>query len=206
MLYLWHCDINVPKTLCIDCKILRPYKSVFATFYVCWGWFSYVQRGYTKKPRKGNGLKTLNSFIWKKTNRSNPPEVFSGKAALKICSKFTGEHPCWNNFIEIKLRHGCSVNMLHIFRTPFPKNTSGKLLLNEVFQSNIGNFRLITAQKMKFSIMGFFSKCDQTRSFLRIWSYLLKKFLMENFSFCVVNTIRKKPHKIYLFLPPHKES
>ena len=53
--------------------------------------------------------------------------------------------------------------------------------------------------------MGFFSKCDQTPSFLRIWSYLLKKFLMENFSFCVVNTIRKKTHKIYLFLPPHKE-
>ena len=34
------------------------------------------------------------------------------------------------NFIEIALRHGCSpVNLLHIFRTPFPKNTSGGLLL-----------------------------------------------------------------------------
>ena len=31
---------------------------------------------------------------------------------------------------EIPLRHGCSpVNLLHIFRTPFPKNTSGWLLL-----------------------------------------------------------------------------
>ena len=29
------------------------------------------------------------------------------------------------NFIEIALRHGCSpANLLHIFRTPFPKNTS----------------------------------------------------------------------------------
>ena len=36
-----------------------------------------------------------------------------------------------NNFIEITLRHGCSpVNLLHIFRPPFPKNTSGGLLLN----------------------------------------------------------------------------
>ena len=26
--------------------------------------------------------------------RSSPPEVFWGKNALKICSKFTGEHPC----------------------------------------------------------------------------------------------------------------
>ena len=66
------------------------------------------------------------------------PEVFLGKVVLKISSKFTGEHPCQNvisinsetNFIEITLRHGCSpVNLLHIFRTPFPKNTSGWLLL-----------------------------------------------------------------------------
>ena len=35
------------------------------------------------------------------------------------------------NFIEIALRHDCSpVNLLHIFRTTFLKNTSGWLLLN----------------------------------------------------------------------------
>ena len=38
-----------------------------------------------------------------------------------------------------------------------------------------------TAQK--FSIKDFFSKYDQIRSFLRIWSHLLKKSLMENFIF-----------------------
>ena len=43
-----------------------------------------------------------------------------------------------------------------------------------------------TAQKMKFSIKDYFSKCDQIRSFLPIWSDLLKKSLMENFIFCVV--------------------
>ena len=40
-----------------------------------------------------------------------------------------------------------------------------------------------TAHKMKFSIKGFFRKCDQIRSFLWIWSYLLKKSLMGNFIF-----------------------
>ena len=40
---------------------------------------------------------------------------------------------------------------------------------------------------MKFSIKDFFSKCDQTRSFLRIWSDLLKKSLMENFIFRAVS-------------------
>ena len=43
-----------------------------------------------------------------------------------------------------------------------------------------------TAQKMKFSIKNFFSKCDQIRRKLRIWSHLQKKSLIENFIFCPV--------------------
>ena len=43
-----------------------------------------------------------------------------------------------------------------------------------------------TAQKMKFSIKDFFSKCDQIRSFLCIWSHLLKKSVMKNLIFCAV--------------------
>ena len=39
---------------------------------------------------------------------------------------------------------------------------------------------------MKSSIKDFSSKCDQIRRKLRIWSHLLKKFLMENFIFCAV--------------------
>ena len=39
---------------------------------------------------------------------------------------------------------------------------------------------------MKFSIKDFFSKCDPIRRKVRIWSHLLKKPLMENFSFCTV--------------------
>ena len=34
---------------------------------------------------------------------------------------------------------------------------------------------------MKFSIKNSFSKCDQIRSFLWIWSHILNKSLMENF-------------------------
>ena len=60
------------------------------------------------------------------------------KGVLKICSKFTGEYPCRSaisiklqkNFTEITLRHGSApLNLLHIFRTPFPENTSGRRLL-----------------------------------------------------------------------------
>ena len=42
---------------------------------------------------------------------------------------------------------------------------------------------------MKFSIKDIFSKCDQIRSFRRIWSYLLKKSLMESFIFCAVDLV-----------------
>ena len=47
---------------------------------------------------------------------------------------------------------------------------------------------MVTAQKMKFSIniKDLFSECDQIRSFLRIWSHLLKKSVMEKFIFCAV--------------------
>ena len=64
--------------------------------------------------------------------RSSPPEVFLWKSVQKICSRFTGKCPCRNvisikllcNFIEITPRHGWSpVNLIHIFKTPFPKNT-----------------------------------------------------------------------------------
>ena len=73
--------------------------------------------------------------------RSSHPEVFLRKGVLKICSEFAGEHPCRgtiliklpSNFIEIARRHGCSpVNLLHIFRTAFPRNTPGWLLLNVI--------------------------------------------------------------------------
>ena len=41
---------------------------------------------------------------------------------------------------------------------------------------------------MKFIIEDFFSKCDQIRSFLRIWSHLLKKSSMGNFIFYAVGS------------------
>ena len=64
--------------------------------------------------------------------------MFLRKAVLRKWSKFTGERPCQSdisikllcNFIEIAFQHGCfPVNLLHFFRTSFPKNTSGRLLL-----------------------------------------------------------------------------
>ena len=85
---------------------------------------------------KWNGCKSSENEWW--YSRSSRPEVLLGKGALKICSKFTEEHPCrsaisirlQSNFSKITFRHGCSpVYLLHIFKIPFPKNTSGWVLL-----------------------------------------------------------------------------
>ena len=82
----------------------------------------------------------LSSVNLKLLIRSSHQEVFLEKGVLKICCKFTGEHPCRSvisiklfcSFIEITLRYGCSVNLLHIFRTHFTKNTFGWLLLTNL--------------------------------------------------------------------------
>ena len=78
--------------------------------------------------------------------------MFLQKGVLKIWRIFTGEHPCrsvtsikllWN-FIEIILLHVCSpVNLLHLFRTLFPKKTSGGLLLGKKKESS-ADFRTLT--------------------------------------------------------------
>ena len=82
-----------------------------------------------------------NKLNWKTSLRapklkSSLPEVFLEKVVLKICSNFSREHPCRSEisiFVEIARRHGSSpVNLLHIFRTPFLKNTSGRLLLKTI--------------------------------------------------------------------------
>ena len=46
-----------------------------------------------------------------------------------------------------------------------------------------------TAQKLKFSFKNFFSKCDQMRRKLQIWSHLRKKILMGNFIFCTMRVM-----------------
>ena len=72
------------------------------------------------------------------SSRSSHSELFLGEGVLRICRKYAGEHPCkiviliklLCNFTETTLQHGCTpVNLLHIFRKSFPKNTSGYMHL-----------------------------------------------------------------------------
>ena len=117
--------------------------------------------------------------------------MFLGKGDLKICSKFTGEHPCRSatsiklqgNFIEIALRHECSpVNFQHIFRTPFLKNTSGQLLLkyNSLYTTKLFTRNKISGPKYYISKCNFEIDVD---IFLAKYIFILKNnmYLWENF-------------------------
>ena len=113
-----------------------------------------------------------NNWKWKTkqraSDRNSHREVFLENGDPKICNKFTGEHPCRNaisiklqgNFIDIALRHGCSpVNLLHIFRTPFPKNTSGWLLVRCIQnytrpEVNLNWFEISNCFEMSFCLHG----------------------------------------------------
>ena len=79
-----------------------------------------------------------NTVIVNMVNRSSPPEAFLGKNFLKLCSKIRVEHSCPNVMWSAKqlywnhtLAWVFPVNLLHISRTPFPKNTSGGQLLGK---------------------------------------------------------------------------
>ena len=72
----------------------------------------------------------------------------------------------------------------------------------------VSRFRISLHKKMKFFIKDFFSKCDRIRSFLRIWSHLLKKSLMQTFTFCAVfrlymNNPKNKYCKVLIVLSGH---
>ena len=71
-------------------------------------------------------------------------------------------------------KFGTKITLIWYFKLEFKK-------ANVIFEISILEFVKITAHKMKFSIKSFFSKCAQIRSFLGIWSHLLKKFLMKFF-------------------------
>ena len=128
-------------------KIVLKFRGLFCeTFWVWWNkCFLFLSSGIENftfemllliiLKKSSSVLSTVSS----NRSRSSHPEVFQGKDVLKICSKFTSEHPCHSaisikllcNFMEITFRHGCSpANLLHAFRTPFLKKTYGWLFLN----------------------------------------------------------------------------
>ena len=78
--------------------------------------------------------------ITRRIIRGNPTEVFLRESILKICNKFTGEHPC-RSLISIKLLYNLiethfgksillkNLNISNFFRTTFYEKTEQPFLL-----------------------------------------------------------------------------
>ena len=107
---------------------------------------TYCQIIFTKSFARTN---TATSVVFGRS----PSKVFLEKSGLNISRKFIVKHPCQSAisiklqsiYIEITFRYGCSpVNLLLIFRTPFPKNASGGLLL----YINLGKYHKIKLNRL----------------------------------------------------------
>ena len=133
------------------------------------------------------GLLLINYFCVKKNLFRRKKK---GKHVLRLC--FIISHNFNFKKLQIKIRTRRKENLIQCYHTV--SSQSGKTNGNFTFSTNNCFWWVIldqffrdvrfTAQKMKFSIKDFSSKCDQIHKKLRIWSHLLEKSLMENFIFC----------------------
>ena len=59
------------------------------------------------------------SYLCETIYRSSHPEVFLGKSVLKICSNFTGEHPCRSDFNKVPLQRYWNRTSAWVFSCKF---------------------------------------------------------------------------------------
>ena len=123
------------------------------------------------------------------------------KSVLKICSKFTGEHPCrclisiklLCNFIEIALRHGCSpANLLHIYRTPFLRTPLDGCFIILDFELFCSNLSCMTCNFCKTASI---RSCSSSND-------LLKGFLLVISNTHCSSWINWLSHPVTYLLPP----
>ena len=138
--------INMPRaTLREKC----PYSEFF------WSVFSHIRTEY-------GDLLHVRTCAYQGTRNFNFSENFA-------CVLYE-----WS-LISTNVNLGHSALIYLALVTVKPKHVKMKLNYNvdkNVYQTFIRCI-FVTAQKMKFSIKDFFSKCYQIRRFLRIWSHLL---------------------------------
>ena len=70
-----------------------------------------------------------------KKQQKQPPSGVPRKRCSENMQEMYRRTPmpkCDFNKVAVAPSHGCSVNFLHTFRTPFPRNTTGWLLLKQL--------------------------------------------------------------------------
>ena len=138
-LYLMHMNRNALKPvtdLSHPCFDYRSYAIILILSQVItFDVWKYLPQ-YHVSPSHVHSEKSF-QFITDRAKKQLPRSVLR-KRCSEITQQIYRRTPMpKSNFIEIVLRHGCSpVNLLHIFRTPFYKNTSGWVLLRAYGSDN----------------------------------------------------------------------
>ena len=83
----------------------------------------------------------------------------------------------------------CLTNRTRLLKHFSPLDSFSKLKIGMLF-----SMKILFELGAKNEAWDFFSKYDQIRKKLRIWSHLLKKSLMKNLIFCVVSSIPAGPN------------
>ena len=126
------------KKILIYIDLAQPYQKTMDIFtwsnntqnFVKGYWFA---RNYWEAQWLGK-VKAVAGGVLKKRCSGDMQQIYR-KAPMPKCD-------LQSNFTEIALRHEFSpVNLLHIFRTPFPRNTSGWMYLEKNRTNATSNFR-----------------------------------------------------------------
>ena len=78
-------------------KLIQAIRRSGRNFFLIWTNFLFViPLKFCQKDHPWGVFRAMPNF-YVEAFRSIFPEVFLGKGVLRICNKFTGEHPCRNN-------------------------------------------------------------------------------------------------------------
>ena len=167
------------------CYYLLKKSLMNKTSFFVW----YVSKSYYKNKNKGNvnkgnlqlnGISLIEWVKLPKQQNSSRPQNSINKSSMFRCAK---NWMCLKRFFKKQKQiysyfRGCLhrpwKSLKWIFR--FSADFHIIYLLAKFSKERIK----FTVHKMKFSIKDFFSKCDQIRKKLRIWSHLPEKSLMED--------------------------
>ena len=113
--------------------------------------------------------------------RCEPQQIYKETSLSLRLNNLSAQHVILKTHIV-----RCLTNRTRLLKHFSPLDSFSKLKIGMLF-----NMKILFELGAKNEAWDFFSKYDQIRKKLRIWSHLLKKSLMENFIFCSVKAFER---------------
>ena len=133
---------------------------------------------------------------------SSHPDVLCKKGVLRNFTKFTGKHLCQSLFLnKVSGKRYINIYIFRCTKNEFFRQRFGHIYWrNPLWQTSffavfqiqlLWSVILSSHKKVKFSSKDLFSRCEQIRIKLQIYSHLLKKSSMDNVIFmqCLIQSL-----------------